>query len=58
MLTPVSPLEIPVSFAPELNVGGKYIFGASEGGWKPASLGWFRITFYLSKGSNGEPPPV
>ena len=47
-----------MSFAPELNVGGKYIFGASEGAWKPASLGWFRITFYLSKGSDGSPSGV
>jgi hypothetical protein len=38
--------DVPVSFAVELNVGGKLIFGASEGGWKPANLGWYRITFY------------
>lgn len=37
----------PVSFAPELNVGGKYIFGASEGGWKPLEAGWYRLTFYI-----------
>lgn len=37
----------PVSFAPELNVGGKYIFGASEGGWKPLEAGWYRLTFYV-----------
>lgn len=37
---------VPVAFAVELNVGGKYIFGASEGGWKPDALGWYRITFY------------
>ncbi|HEX2866565.1 MAG TPA: hypothetical protein VHO03_05965 [Ignavibacteriales bacterium] len=36
-----------ISFAPELNVGGKYIFGASTGGWVPASKGNYRITFYL-----------
>ena len=35
------------SFAPELNVGGKYIYGASEGGWRPASPGMYRLTFYL-----------
>lgn len=37
-------------FAQELNVGGKYIFGASTGGWKPTIAGEYRITFYL-KGS-------
>ena len=42
---------IQVGFAPELNVGGKYIFGASQGGWKPASLGYYRITFYVPAGS-------
>ena len=35
------------SFAPELNVGGKYIYGASEGGWKPAAPGKYRLTFYM-----------
>jgi len=39
--------ETTIAFAPELNVGGKYIFGASEGGWKPAATGTFRITFYI-----------
>ncbi len=38
---------IPVSFAPELNVGGKYIYGASEGGWKPDKVGYYRVTFYI-----------
>lgn len=38
---------VPVTFAPELNVGGKYIFGASEGGWKPDKLGFYRLTFYI-----------
>lgn len=38
---------VPVSFAPELNVGGKYIYGASQGGWKPTLTGYYRITFYL-----------
>lgn len=46
-----TPEIIPVSFAPELNVGGKYIFGASEGGWKPTQEGWYRITFYVPNGS-------
>ena len=36
-----------LSFAPELNIGGKYIYGASVGGWKPRDPGWYRITFYL-----------
>ena len=40
---PVSPL----SFGPELNVGGKYIYGASKGGWKPREAGMYRLTFYL-----------
>jgi len=38
--------NVPISFATELNVGGKLIFGASEGGWKPNQTGWYRITFY------------
>lgn len=42
-------IEPPVnfSFAPELNVGGKYIYGASEGGWRPTVIGKYRLTFYL-----------
>ncbi|MCL4560126.1 MAG: hypothetical protein M1281_05885 [Chloroflexi bacterium] len=47
----VTPTVIPVSFAPELNVGGKYIFGASVGGWKPTQVGYYRITFYIPTGS-------
>ena len=43
--------DTPISFGPELNVGGKYIFGASEGGWKPTTAGTYRITFFI-KGSN------
>jgi hypothetical protein len=39
-----------VTFAQELNVGGKYIFGASTGGWKPDELGEYRITFYFAAG--------
>lgn len=42
---------VPLTFAPELNVGGKYIFGASEGGWKPATVGYYRLTFYIPGGS-------
>jgi len=41
------PTAVSVNFAPELNVGGKYIFGASSGGWKPTSLGYYRLTFYI-----------
>lgn len=42
---------VPVTFAPELNVGGKYVFGASQGGWRPDKLGYYRITFYAPAGS-------
>jgi hypothetical protein len=45
------PDTVSISFAPELNVGGKYVFGASSGGWKPAQLGYYRITFYIPAGS-------
>lgn len=38
-------------FAQELNVGGKYIYGASTGGWKPTEVGEYRITFYFDAGS-------
>ena len=44
------PTIAPVSFAPELNVGGKYIYGASQGGWKPTQAGYYRITFYVPSG--------
>ena len=36
-----------ITFAPELNVGGKYIYGASAGGWKPTIAGLYRVTFYM-----------
>jgi len=39
--------EDSVSFAPELNVGGKYVYGASQGGWRPNNDGMYRITMYL-----------
>ncbi len=41
-------LETPsnISFAMELNIAGKLIYGASEGGWKPTEIGNYRITFY------------
>lgn len=38
---------IDVAFGPELNVGGKYIYGASSGGWKPTQPGIYRLTFYM-----------
>jgi len=43
--------ETGFGFAQELNVGGKYIFGASTGGWKPTELGEYRITFYFEQSS-------
>jgi hypothetical protein len=43
--------DLNISFAVELNVAGKYIFGASEGGWKPTKAGWYRITFYGPQGT-------
>ncbi len=43
--------ETGFGFAQELNVGGKYIFGASTGGWKPSVLGEYRITFYFDTGT-------
>jgi hypothetical protein len=45
------PPETGFGFAQELNVGGKFIFGASTGGWKPTVLGEYRITFYFAEGS-------
>ena len=47
----VVPRVIPVTFAPELNVGGKYIYGATQGGWRPDVAGRYRITFYVPAGS-------
>ncbi len=47
---PITPTTI--SFAPELNVAGKYIFGASTGGWKPTALGTYRITFFMPSDSD------
>ena len=44
--------DVPISFAVELNVGGKLIFGGSQGGWKPASAGFYRITFYSPVGTS------
>jgi len=41
----------PVTFGVELNVAGKYIFGAAQGGWKPVDTGYYRATFYTRDGS-------
>jgi hypothetical protein len=30
----------------ELNVAGKTVYGGSQGGWKPTTAGWYRITFH------------
>lgn len=45
------PVATTISFAPELNVAGKYIYGASQGGWKPANTGYYRITFHVPDNS-------
>ena len=42
----------PIGFAPELNVAGKYIYGASTGGWKPTAAGVYRVTFYIPTDSS------
>ncbi len=42
-----APRVTPVGFGTELNVAGKYIYGASEGGWKPDQAGVYRITYYI-----------
>lgn len=47
----IVPDIVQVGFAPELNVGGKYIYGASSGGWKPSTAGYYRITFYIPSDS-------
>jgi hypothetical protein len=47
LLDPVSGF----GFAVELNVAGRYIYGASEGGWTPMETGWYRVTFYMTPGS-------
>lgn len=47
----VIPTIIPITFQPELNVGGKYVYGASTGGWKPTQVGYYRLTFYVPTGS-------
>ena len=49
---PIVPPIIPVTFSTELNVGGKYIYGASKGGWKPDQPGFYRVTFYVPENSD------
>ena len=44
--------ETVIGFAPELNVAGKYIYGASTGGWKPKEPGVYRVTFYVPDSSD------
>jgi len=45
------PPKTDIVFQVENNVGGKLIFGASSGGFKPTVLHPFRITFYVEEGS-------
>lgn len=40
-----------ITFQQELNVGGRLIYGASTGGWKPTIPGDYRITFYMAGSS-------
>jgi hypothetical protein len=40
------------SFGNELNVGGKVIYGLSEGGWKPTAAGNYRLSFAVPSASN------
>jgi len=49
---------IPITFAQELNVGGRLIYGASTGGWKPTEVGNYRITFYMADGSTVDLKPA
>ena len=46
--------DLSFGFGVELNVGGKLIFGASQGGWVPTVLGKYRITYYLPEDSDVE----
>ena len=49
---------VSVTFAQELNVGGRLIYGASQGGWKPTVVGNYRITFYMEEGSTVDLRPA
>jgi len=48
----VNPPLVNFTFAPELNVGGKYIYGASSGGWRPTVAGTYRLTFFMRGQTN------
>lgn len=50
--TGVNPPLSNFTFAPELNVGGKYIYGASTGGWRPTQAGTYRLTFFMRGTTN------
>lgn len=41
-----------ITFAGELNVSGKVIYGLSQGGWRPTEVGDYRITFYMQPSVN------
>lgn len=41
-----------ITFSSELNVGGKVIFGLSQGGWRPREVGDYRITFFVDPDAN------
>lgn len=43
---------VALTFAGELNVGGKVIYGLSQGGWKPTQTGTYRITFFFPTSSD------
>ena len=43
--TPIRPI-----FSSELNVGGKVIYGLSQGGWRPSTVGVYRLTIFLEGG--------
>lgn len=41
-----------ITFSPELNVGGRVIFGLSQGGWRPREIGDYRVTFFIDPAAN------
>lgn len=41
-----------IVFSSELNVGGKVIFGLSQGGWRPREIGDYRVTFFVDPTAN------
>jgi hypothetical protein len=50
-VTIADPIE-GLTFGSELNVGGKVIYGLSQGGWAPSEEGIYRITTYLPEDGN------